>query len=124
MFAPHRNLITKTLITQLKLILEKQEWDKTHELKKKMLLVLQELQNYQMRLRNNQEEYELLLKIQFDYQQLILEMNLLQQNQEKLNLARQKEPTLTLAENSTYSSLPRLEPKYQPFSRNQKESES
>jgi hypothetical protein len=110
----------KTLIIELKLLLEKQQWDKIEDVKKKMLLILQSVQQYQMALRNNQEEYELLLKIQRDYQSLIIELNLFNQNQKKWDLAYKN----TLAASNqkalintppVYSSLPRLEPKFQPF---------
>lgn len=118
----------KALIIELKLLLEHQEWNKTEDFKKSMLVILQSVQKYQKTLRNNQEEYELLLKIQRDYQSLIIELNLLNQNQQKWDLAYKN----TLAANNqkalintppVYSSLPRLEPKFQPFSDAKKDSD-
>jgi hypothetical protein len=115
---------SRTFASELKLLLEQQDWNKIAELRKKMLLILQEMEQYQKALRNNQEEYELLLKIQHDYQLIILELNLMHQNQEKLDLVYQMNQQHQLINNPpTYSSLPRLEPKLSPFSGGKKENE-
>lgn len=107
-------VISNDFILKLRLILEKQEWEKMFLLRKEMLRILKAMQQYELTLRNNQEEYDLLLKIQLAYQNLIYSMNLLRQNQEQYQqkLENIKTPPV---ENLSYS-LPRLEPKYQPFS--------
>jgi hypothetical protein len=108
---------SKTLTQRLEQILEKNDWNKLPELKKEMLHVLEAIEKYQIQLRNNQEEYELLLKVQRDYQNIMLSMNLLHQQQVEYQDILVENNKKALVDNPpTYSSLPRLEPKYQPIS--------
>lgn len=108
---------SKDIFEELRKILEKQEWQKMEELRKKMMFILHEMERYQKSLRNNQKEYELLLTIQQNYQNLIFSMNVIHQNQEKYqNTLPPLAPAPAPVYQAPYSSLPRLELKYQPFS--------